>query len=457
MATTGVKLPSSGTSVARSTATAWTNPGNITADDGTVASITGGATGSAYLVGSNFGFAIPTNSVINGVRVIWDVAESSAGTEVCTVQLQNETGALFGVTRSFTANGTALTLYTVGSLTDLWGATLTPAIVNDVDFGVRMWFITSHNITVDYVSVEIDYTPPNTGSLSAKETGSDTFTSSGKVVVKGSLSVSEIGSDTFSASGLVKSISTGTLAATETGSDTFVSTGKVLVKGSLSASETGSDTFVSTGKVVVKGSLSAIEIGSDTLSATGKVLVKGSLSATEIGLDAFNASGKVYVQGSLQATEVGLDVAVFTGVVISGNITGSMAANEEGFDIANFNGIQEQPKSVGGGGLIKMSASRRDLVSTAEKMLRLLQKPIIKNTLKITKVSKKLEEVIEQVRPKAKTLETLADQAITELINQQKIVKNVENARKIRAIIEDLKQIKNDVEDEEEALMMLFG
>ena len=435
MATTGVKLPSSGTSVARSTATAWTNPGNITANDGTVASITGGATGSAYLVGSNFGFAIPTNSVINGVRVIWDVAESSAGTEVCTVQLQNETGALFGVTRSFTANGTALTLYTVGSLTDLWGATLTPAIVNDVDFGVRMWFTTSHNITVDYVSVEIDYTPPNTGSLSATETGSDTFTSSGKVVVKGSLSVSEIGSDNFSASGLVKSISTGTLAATETGSDTFVSTGKVLVK----------------------GSLSAIEIGSDTLSATGKVLVKGSLGATEIGLDAFNASGKVYVQGSLQATEVGLDVAAFTGVVISGNITGSMAANEEGFDIANFNGIQEQPKSVGGGGLIKMSASRRDLVSTAEKMLRLLQKPIIKNTLKITKVSKKLEEVIEQVRPKAKTLETLADQAITELINQQKIVKNVENARKIRAIIEDLKQIKNDVEDEEEALMMLFG
>ena len=113
--------------------------------------------------------------------------------------------------------------------------------------------------------------------------------------------------------------------------------------------------------------------------------------------------------------------------------------------------------NLGGGGLIKMTASRRDLISAAEKMLRLLQKPIIKNTLKITKVTKKLEEVTEQARPRTATLETLADQAITELVNQQKLIKNVEDARKIRVIIQELKEIKNYVEDEEEALMMLFG
>lgn len=207
----------------------------------------------------------------------------------------------------------------------------------------------------------------------------------------------------------------------------------------------------------VTGSLAATETGSDTFTSSGKVIVQGSLSATESGVDTLSATGSVLVQGSLQATEVGLDTAAFTGVVISSSITGTMAANEEGFDIANFEGRLAQEKSVGGGGLIKMTASRRDLISAAEKMLRLLQKPIIKNTLKITKVTKKLEEVTEQTRPRTATLETLADQAITELVNQQKLIKNVEDARKIRVIIQELKEIKNYVEDEEEALMMLFG
>jgi hypothetical protein len=209
--------------------------------------------------------------------------------------------------------------------------------------------------------------------------------------------------------------------------------------------------------VIRTGSLAATETGSDTFTSSGKVIVKGSLSVSETGTDTLSATGSVLVQGSLQATEVGLDTAAFTGVVISSSITGTMAANEEGLDIANFDGRQTQEKSVGGGGLIKMTASRRDLISAAEKMLRLLQKPIIKNTLKITKVTKKLEEVTEQARPRTTTLETLAEQAITELVNQQKLIKNVEDARKIRVIIQELKEIKNYVEDEEEALMILFG
>lgn len=259
-----------------------------------------------------------------------------------------------------------------------------------------------------------------------------------------------------------------TVAVTLAGTLTNVRGGVALVRireavvirtGSLAATETSLDTFTSSGKVIVKGSLSVSETGADTFSATGSVksIATGSLSATESGVDTLSATGSVLVQGSLQATEVGLDTAAFTGVVISSSITGTMAANEEGFDIANFEGRLAQEKSVGGGGLIKMTASRRDLISAAEKMLRLLQKPIIKNTLKITKVTKKLEEVTEQTRPRTATLETLADQAITELVNQQKLIKNVEDARKIRVIIQELKEIKNYVEDEEEALMMLFG
>lgn len=310
MATTGDRIAGTGTSVTRSTGTAWTNPGNITANDGTTASITGGSAGSAYLVASNFGFTIPTGSVIQGVTVKFDAAESSTGTESVTAQLQDAGAALIGTTLAQTVSGTTLTVYTYGGTANLWGTgtSLTPAVVNDPDFGVRFWFTTTHNMTVDYVSIAIEYLAPVSGSLSASESGSDTFTSSGDVIVKGSLSASETGSDTFSASGTVGNAPiTGTLAATETGSDTFAATGKVTVKGSLAATESGADAFASTGKVIVRGSLSAAESGSDTFASTGKVIVKGALAVSEVGADAFASTGKVVVKGSLSVSETGAD------------------------------------------------------------------------------------------------------------------------------------------------------
>jgi hypothetical protein len=175
-----------------------------------------------------------------------------------------------------------------------------------------------------------------TGSLSATETGTDTFSGTGDVHVRGSLSATETGTDTFSASGTVANAAiTGSLSATETGDDTFSASGIVLAvrTGSLSATETGTDTFSASGTVAnldISGSLSATETGTDTLATSGTVLVRGSLTATETGADAFSGAGTVLITGSVSATETGSDT--FTAGAIQ-PIMGSMAATETGSDI----------------------------------------------------------------------------------------------------------------------------
>lgn len=189
---------------------------------------------------------------------------------------------------------------------------------------------------------------PITGDLDATEVGSDTFLSTGDVVVKGDLDATEIGSDTFAATGTVTDVViTGSLAATEVGSDTLAATGDVIVKGSLAATEVGSDVFAATGEVadvVTTGTMAAVEVGSDTLAATGDVFVRGSLAASEVGSDTFAATGDTIVQGTLAATEVGTDTFAASGVV---PVRGSLAASEVGSDTFAASGTVADPGIIG--------------------------------------------------------------------------------------------------------------
>lgn len=157
---TGNIYPGTGENIDRGGLTDWTNPTRITSDDGL--STTNNGTGSNYLVARTFGFAIPTGAAINGVFVRVEAAESSGGTEPLLAQLQDETGALFGSSKSTSnegnLNGTSLAFYTYGSTSDVWGATLTEAIVEDVDFGVRLWYATAHVVSIEEVTMAIEYT-----------------------------------------------------------------------------------------------------------------------------------------------------------------------------------------------------------------------------------------------------------------------------------------------------------
>lgn len=151
-------------------ATAWTTPGNITANDGTNLATCNAAASSQYLVARNFGFTVPTGSTINGIDVFIEATEHSGGTEALKARLQNDLGALIGTEKassiSGNISGTTMVLYEYGGTTDVWGATLTPAIVNDPDFGVRFWFTTAHDVRVDYVAMDIYYTEPS-GAMTA--------------------------------------------------------------------------------------------------------------------------------------------------------------------------------------------------------------------------------------------------------------------------------------------------
>jgi hypothetical protein len=162
MPSTGNVFPGTGENNAGIGATAWTSPGSVTADDATDATCNAAAS-SQYLVARNFNFsAIPVGAVISGVLVRVEASEHSGGVEPVLAQLQNESGTLFGSSKA-TSNegsisGTTKAVYTYGSTSDLWGATLTQAIVTDADFGVRFWFATAHDVRIDFVTMAIEYT-----------------------------------------------------------------------------------------------------------------------------------------------------------------------------------------------------------------------------------------------------------------------------------------------------------
>jgi hypothetical protein len=160
MASTGNLFPGTGANNAGIGATAWTSPTNITADDGSNASCNAPAS-SQYLVASNFNFSsIPANATIRGVTVRLEASESGAGSVTVNAQLQDASGALFGSSKSTAVSTTTMTVYTYGASNDLWGATLTRAIVTDPDFGVRFWFTTVDSALVDYVTMAIEWDIP---------------------------------------------------------------------------------------------------------------------------------------------------------------------------------------------------------------------------------------------------------------------------------------------------------
>lgn len=164
MATTGNKFPTSGTSVDRAGATAWTNPGNVVSDNATDATA---AVPTDYLVCTAFNFAIPATATILGVTVRIEASETGSGSSDYIPQLISAaTPTLIGSAKSAIGITNGPVVSTSGSATDLWGATLTPAIVNGSGFGVAIWSTdTTNTLLIDYVTIAIEYTGPRLAAL----------------------------------------------------------------------------------------------------------------------------------------------------------------------------------------------------------------------------------------------------------------------------------------------------
>jgi hypothetical protein len=119
-----------------------------------------------FLVIRSEGFTIPSGATINGITVSTRLETVGALPTAFNVKLWNGTSTTvnnsIGTQKALTPTGT-FAVYTLGSTSDVWGATLTDTIVNGAGFGVALWVTASASASsdipiVDYVSITVTYT-----------------------------------------------------------------------------------------------------------------------------------------------------------------------------------------------------------------------------------------------------------------------------------------------------------
>lgn len=142
---------------------AWTNPGNITFDDGLNASVstTDASADTNYLFVTNYGFSIPAGATITGIDVYAENG-GSINKQQSSVRLV-KSGVIQPVDRATPGQPLYNTVF--GSSTDLWGDTWTPDDINNSGFGVAfaVRIFAGEGNTVDYVGIEVYYTPAGSG------------------------------------------------------------------------------------------------------------------------------------------------------------------------------------------------------------------------------------------------------------------------------------------------------
>lgn len=174
MASTGAKLPTSGTSVSASpwSDNAWTSPGNVTAIDSTYASVTASTfdtndqTHRLRCVGFDFS-SIPDGATINGISVTIHNADYANGSGSIDLAQLVEGETPLGNNKYSTAQAltTTPTDYSLGGTSDVWGATLTAAIVKSATFGIDLGCLSTAantDVFIDAVEMTVEYTAPVT-------------------------------------------------------------------------------------------------------------------------------------------------------------------------------------------------------------------------------------------------------------------------------------------------------
>lgn len=135
---------------------AWSNPGNITADDGVVADVNllFSFDTSQALDGSNLGLSIPATDIVTDVGVRVDISAVSGSFLFARVQLLVG-GNIADITP-------AVGLQEVDQTVGDWGVSLTGSDVNASTFGARLTLRASADSTtmdVDYVALRVQSQP----------------------------------------------------------------------------------------------------------------------------------------------------------------------------------------------------------------------------------------------------------------------------------------------------------
>jgi hypothetical protein len=184
--------------------TIWANPGNITANDGSFATITlTPPNPGTFTAGPN----APSNAITTGAGAIWlnpaNIESLDGSAASTTVPGFNDSQFLqgsaynFGIPNNATINGIIVSIFYIGvgaislaygSIADLWGTSWVPADINNSGFGVQLQvqgngvggatdtvvqllkagvavgnnnaFGTNVTALVDFISITINYTVP---------------------------------------------------------------------------------------------------------------------------------------------------------------------------------------------------------------------------------------------------------------------------------------------------------
>lgn len=166
------KIVGAGANSARAgSSVSWASSGNVTADDGSVAEVGGDLQNlgyTDYLVATMGGnpFAIASDQKIDGVEyeVEWSLNGTSGGQSVVEDVIPTSTlGDGTNLTDSYQLTTTPTTR-TYGGASDTAGLALTPAVVNDPTFGVKLSCVETLNGNgkrpqVDFVRITVHYSP----------------------------------------------------------------------------------------------------------------------------------------------------------------------------------------------------------------------------------------------------------------------------------------------------------
>lgn len=144
--------------------TAWSNPSNAaSSDDADAASaLINFLDTSEWLVATNPNPSIPDKHVITGVEIRNETAVTNTNVDWQLSQLVYS-GALYGSPKTNTNVVTTVdTVFEDGGPADLWGAILTPDIVNDTSFGFAVRYINTDitfagTATVDHLQIKLSY------------------------------------------------------------------------------------------------------------------------------------------------------------------------------------------------------------------------------------------------------------------------------------------------------------
>lgn len=167
---TGFVLAGAGAGVG--SGTTWTNPGNITAQDGVRAGCNRTSAGTSQnLYASTFDFSsVPAGATITGIQVRirkdYSAITPPSAIQDLTVRLTKDGTNLVGDNKADTVTNwvnAADTDATYGSSSDLWGISLSAAEVKTSTFGVMLAANfssapTSTNARVDVIWIRVDYT-----------------------------------------------------------------------------------------------------------------------------------------------------------------------------------------------------------------------------------------------------------------------------------------------------------